>query len=55
VTVSGELAGHRLLLDKRDIGDAASRPLIMAGPGAHRLMLVDPAGKVVDQALFTIR
>jgi penicillin-binding protein 1C len=55
VTVSGELAGHRLLLDKRDIGDAASRPLIMAGPGAHRLMLIDPSGKVVDQALFTIR
>lgn len=55
VTVSGEAAGFRLLLDKRDIGEATQKPQILAGPGAHRLMLVDQQGKVADQVLFTIR
>lgn len=55
VQVSGEVAGHRLLLDKKDLGDAAARPQIVAPRGAHRLVLVDPAGRAVDQVLFTIR
>ena len=55
VQVSGEVVGHRLLLDKRDLGDAAARPQIVAPRGAHRLVLVDPAGRAVDQVLFTIR
>jgi penicillin-binding protein 1C len=55
VQVSGEVVGHRLLLDKKDIGDAASRPLIIAPRGAHRLMLMDAQGRAVDQVLFTIR
>jgi penicillin-binding protein 1C len=55
VIVAGSVEGHRLLLDKRDIGDAGARPQVAAAPGAHRLMLVDPSGKVVDQVLFTVR
>jgi penicillin-binding protein 1C len=55
IAVSGEVAGHRLILDKRDIGGAEGRPQILAPPGAHRLKLVDPGGKIVDQVLFTVR
>ncbi len=55
VSVSGATPGHRLMLDKRDIGAADARPLLNAAPGAHRLALVDIGGKVVDQALFTVR
>ena len=38
-----------------DLGDAAARPLVLAGPGAHRLQLLDPGGKVVDSLMFTVR
>ncbi|MGY4394988.1 penicillin-binding protein 1C [Sphingomonas sp. UYAg733] len=55
VGVSGEVAAHRLRLDKRDLGAADSRPLMLAGPGQHRLSLVDVGGRVVDQIIFTIR
>ncbi|MEQ1548470.1 MAG: penicillin-binding protein 1C [Chakrabartia sp.] len=55
VAVSGAVAGHRLLLDKRDLGAADAKPLIIATPGAHRLVLVDISGKVMDQVLFTVR
>ena len=55
ISVSGQALGHRLILDKRDLGTADSRPLILAPPGKHRLALVDLDGKVVDQVLFTIR
>lgn len=55
IGVSGEVAGHRLMLDKRDLGAADGRPLVLAGPGAHRLALVAPGGRVVDQVLFTMR
>jgi penicillin-binding protein 1C len=55
ISVSGQAIGHRLILDKRDLGTADSRPLILAPPGRHRLALVDLDGKVVDQVLFTIR
>ena len=55
VAVSGDAAMHRLVLDRRDLGGAASPPLILPGPGSHRLALVDLGGKVVDQVIFTMR
>ncbi len=55
VGVSGAAAAHRILLDRRDLGPADRAPLILPGPGAHRLRLVDLAGHVVDQVMFTIR
>ncbi|MEP9359140.1 penicillin-binding protein 1C [Sphingomonas sp. KR3-1] len=55
ISVSGQALGHRLLLDKRDLGTADSHPLILAPPGKHRLALIDLEGKVIDQVLFTIR
>lgn len=55
IAITGEVTGHRLLLDKRDLGTAGSRPLILAPPGQHRLRLVDLGGRVVDQVLFTVR
>jgi penicillin-binding protein 1C len=53
--VTGEVAGHRLSLDRRDLGDAATAPMILAGPGQHLLALVDPSGHVVDRSRFTVR
>jgi penicillin-binding protein 1C len=55
ITVSGEVTGHRLDLDGRDLGVADARPMVLAGPGRHRLRLVEPGGRVVDQVLFTVR
>ena len=55
VAVNGDVTGHRLLLDKRDLGSADARPLILAGPGRHMLKLVDLSGRVVDQVMFTVR
>jgi penicillin-binding protein 1C len=53
--VTGEVTGHRLSLDKRDLGDAGSGPMVLAGPGVHQLALLDPSGRVVDEARFTVR
>ena len=55
IAVTGAAAGHRLMLDRRDLGPADSGPLVLAGPGAHRLALVDPSGRTIDGALFTVR
>lgn len=55
VATAGAIEGHMLLLDKRDLGPADGQPLVMAGPGRHRLLLVDAAGKAVDQVLFSVR
>ncbi|MCP3730456.1 penicillin-binding protein 1C [Sphingomonas sp. MG17] len=55
ISVSGEVTGHRLLLDGRDLGAADSRPMVLAGPGQHKLRLIAPGGRVVDQILFTVR
>jgi penicillin-binding protein 1C len=55
VTVSGSIEGHRLLLDKRDIGSAEAKPQLMMMPGSHLLALVDSAGKQIDQVRFTMR
>ncbi len=55
VAVTGSAAAYRLMLDDRDLGSATARPQVMPAPGPHRLRLVDTAGRVVDQARFTIR
>ncbi len=55
VAVTGAVAGHRLVLDRRDLGDADARPQVLAGPGMHRLALLDPGGRVIDQVRFTVR
>ncbi len=55
VAVTGEVAGHRLVLDRRDLGDAAASPMVLAGPGVHVLALIDPNGRTVDRARFTVR
>lgn len=55
IAVSGAAAAHRVLLDRRDLGPADRAPLVLPGPGTHRLRLVDLAGRVVDQVLFTVR
>ncbi len=55
MTVTGAAMGHRLILDRRDLGAAELRPQLALAPGAHRLLLVDADGKVVDRVLFTVR
>jgi len=55
IGVSGAIAGHRLVLDRRDLGDAGAEPAAIAGPGPHLVRLVDSAGHTVDQVRFTMR
>ena len=55
IAVTGAVAGHRLVLDRKDLGDADARPQVLAGPGAHLLALLDPGGRVIDQVRFTVR
>ncbi|MEY4270976.1 MAG: hypothetical protein RLZZ58_2192 [Pseudomonadota bacterium] len=62
VVVAGASAGHRLLLDGKALGDAAAGASGAVGgvqlpmlPGAHRLTLVDPGGRMIDQIRFTVR
>jgi penicillin-binding protein 1C len=55
ISVTGEVTGHRLVLDGRDLGLADQRPLVLAGPGQHKLRLIDLGGRAVDQVLFTVR
>ncbi|BBB10768.1 penicillin-binding protein 1C [Sphingopyxis sp. FD7] len=55
VTVSGSLAGYRLILDKKPLGDADAGQQIMPRPGAHMLALVDPGGRTIDRIRFTVR
>lgn len=55
LSVTGEVTGHRLELDGREVGVADARPMVLAGPGRHRLRLIAPGGRVVDQVLFTVR
>jgi penicillin-binding protein 1C len=55
IAVSGAVAGHRLLLDRQDLGPADARPMVLAPPGQHRLRLVDVGGRIVDQIRFTVR
>ncbi len=55
ISVTGEVTGHRLVLDGRDLGIADARPMVLAGPGRHRLRLIGPRGRVADQVVFTVR
>lgn len=55
VATSGDTTAHRLWLDRRDLGAADAAPLILAGPGRHRLRLTDVTGRVIDQVVFTMR
>lgn len=55
IATSGAVEGHRLMLDRRDLGPADGQPLIFAGPGQHRLLLVDAGGRAVDRVLFSVR
>jgi penicillin-binding protein 1C len=55
VTVSGSVAGYRLLLDKKPLGDADAGQQILPRPGSHILALVDPGGRMIDRVRFTVR
>jgi len=55
IDVAGAVEGHRLAMDRRDLGPAEARPLVLAGPGTHRITLIDALGKPVDQIRFTVR
>ncbi|AJA10715.1 penicillin-binding protein 1C [Sphingopyxis fribergensis] len=55
VTVSGSVAGYRLLLDKKPLGDADAGAQILPRPGVHMLALVDPGGRMIDRVRFTVR
>jgi penicillin-binding protein 1C len=55
IAVTGAVAGHRLVLDRTDLGDADARPQVLAGPGVHQLALLDPSGRVIDRIRFTVR
>ena len=55
LTTVGAVAGERLRLDSRDLGPAEAAPMVLPGPGRHRLALIDPEGKIIDRALFTVR
>ena len=55
VTVSGSVAGYRLILDKKPLGDADTGQQILPRPGSHMLALVDPGGRMIDRVRFTVR
>lgn len=55
VTVSGSVAGYRLILDKKPLGDADAGQQILPRPGSHMLALVDPGGRMTDRVRFTVR
>jgi penicillin-binding protein 1C len=53
--VVGAVAGERLRLDGQDLGAADAGPMVLPGPGLHRLALVDVSGRILDRSLFTVR
>jgi penicillin-binding protein 1C len=55
VIVSGSVAGYRLILDKKPLGDADAGQQILPRPGVHMLTLVDPGGRMIDRVRFTVR
>jgi penicillin-binding protein 1C len=55
VAVSGDVAGYRLTLDGKALGDADAGPQIVPRPGSHMLTLVDPGGRMIDRVRFTVR
>ena len=54
-SVSGSVAGYRLILDKQPLGDADAGQQILPRPGVHMLTLVDPGGRMIDRVRFTVR
>ena len=55
VAVSGDVAGHRLVLDRKPAGDADAGLQLLPRPGSHILLLVDPGGRTIDRVRFTVR
>jgi penicillin-binding protein 1C len=55
VAVSGAVAGYRLILDRKTLGDADAGQQIVPRPGSHILALVDPGGQTIDRVRFTVR
>jgi penicillin-binding protein 1C len=55
VRVAGASEGHRLMLDRRDLGRARETMPLLVPPGAHRLALLDGRGRVVDSLIFSMR
>ncbi len=55
ITVQGGAADHMLRLDGAPLGPAATPILWTPTAGAHRLVLEDQTGRVVDRVLFTVR
>jgi hypothetical protein len=53
--VKGAAAEHVLRLDGSTLGSPAATILWKPTPGAHRLVLEDHAGRVLDRILFTVR
>jgi len=51
----GAASGERLRLNNRDLGPAEPAPMVLPGPGRHKLELVDAGGKLLDRSLFTVR
>lgn len=52
---TGATGGERLRLDRKDLGPAREAVMVLPGPGAHRLELVDAGGRVLDRSLFHVR
>lgn len=55
IATIGAVSGERLQLDNHDLGLALASPVVLPGPGQHRLALVDNGGRVLDRSLFTVR
>jgi len=55
VTVAGAIQGHRLAFDDHVLGSADDPPLLLPGPGTHRLAMIDGSGRVVDKVRFLVR
>jgi penicillin-binding protein 1C len=55
VTVTGAVRGHLLAFDNRPAGPADQPPMLLPGPGTHRLAMLDATGRVVDSVRFAVR
>ncbi len=55
VAVTGAAVGLHLRLDRADLGPASAPALLLPEAGQHRLSLIEPGGRVVDQVAFSVR
>lgn len=55
IGLSGETTGQRLTMDGHPFGDARAGVQMPLIPGVHVLALVDPGGRQIDRARFTVR